>query len=399
MDRLQQIRKGTTRCVVLGATLFGLGLSLAFAHRAAAEIVLVTNFVDNSVSRIESKSQTVIGPAVAVGECDPRFALGPAGIAVHPDGSRAYVTNYCSNNVWVLDPSSGTIVGGPIPTEGAYGIAITPDGTRAYVTNANRGAVTVIDTSSNATVDSPISVGSGPNYIAITPDGRRAYVANKCDGTISVIDTLANAVVSTIPAGCGSCGTTDGPFAVAIAPDGRRAYVTNLCEAKVIVIDTETNAVSGIIDTGYVPSGVALSLDGTRLYVTNVCEEPGCGVVANKVSVIDSETLTDVAIIEVGRAPSSITLSTDGTRAYVANSGDDTVSVIDTAHNTNLGSPIRVGREPWAVAVSGPQRSVEGTDSSGCAINRPVNMDGRGLLWILAGVVGALESRRRIWRS
>ncbi len=38
--------------------------------------------------------------------------------------------------------------------------------------------------------------------------------------------------------------------------------------------------------------------------------------------------------------------------AYVVNSGDGTVSVIDTATNTVVGTPIPVGREPYGVAVT-----------------------------------------------
>jgi YVTN family beta-propeller protein len=38
--------------------------------------------------------------------------------------------------------------------------------------------------------------------------------------------------------------------------------------------------------------------------------------------------------------------------AYVVNSGDGTVSVIDTATNTVVGTPIPVGREPFGVDVT-----------------------------------------------
>jgi YVTN family beta-propeller protein len=38
--------------------------------------------------------------------------------------------------------------------------------------------------------------------------------------------------------------------------------------------------------------------------------------------------------------------------AYVANSGDGTVSVIDTAANAVVGTPIPVGKEPFGVAVT-----------------------------------------------
>ena len=36
----------------------------------------------------------------------------------------------------VIDTATNTVIGDPIPVgDGPYGVAVTPDGTRAYVTN------------------------------------------------------------------------------------------------------------------------------------------------------------------------------------------------------------------------------------------------------------------------
>jgi YVTN family beta-propeller protein len=54
-----------------------------------------------------------------------------------------------------------------------YGVAITPDGTRAYVTNAYSNSVSVIDTNpsdaSYNTVVATVGVGDFPGAVAITP--------------------------------------------------------------------------------------------------------------------------------------------------------------------------------------------------------------------------------------
>ena len=65
---------------------------------------------------------------------------------------------------------------------------------RAYVANFGSNSVSVIDTSSN-TVIYTIAVGTQPNGIAITPDGTRAYVANG-GGDVWVLATSNNAVRS-----------------------------------------------------------------------------------------------------------------------------------------------------------------------------------------------------------
>src|SRR5713101_797837 len=79
------------------------------------------------------------------------FALG-AGAADAQDF--AYVANAASNSVSVIDTASNTVVA--TVGVGKSGVAITPDGTRAYVSELN--SVSVIDTTSN-TVVATVGVG------------------------------------------------------------------------------------------------------------------------------------------------------------------------------------------------------------------------------------------------
>ena len=70
------------------------------------------------------------------------------------------------------------------------------------------------------------------------------------------------------------------------------------------------------------------------------------------VSVIDTATNTVVGSpISVGDAPSGVAVTPDGSKVYVANEDDNTVSVIDTATNTVVGSPISVGSNPVAFGM------------------------------------------------
>jgi YVTN family beta-propeller protein len=114
----------------------------------------------------------------------------------------------------VINTQTNALVGSPI-TVGAnpVGIAITPNGSRAYVTNNGGGTVAVINTQTNAVVGSPIAVGTSPRGIAITPDGSRAYVANNVGNNVSVINTQTNTAVGT-PITLGG-----DPFSVAITPN------------------------------------------------------------------------------------------------------------------------------------------------------------------------------------
>ncbi|MGW2556455.1 YncE family protein, partial [Streptomyces sp. NPDC001635] len=51
----------------------------------------------------------------------------PVGVAITPDGKHAYITNFGSNNVSVIDTTTNTLVGNPIPVgTRPVGVAITP---------------------------------------------------------------------------------------------------------------------------------------------------------------------------------------------------------------------------------------------------------------------------------
>jgi YVTN family beta-propeller protein len=134
------------------------------------------------------------------------------------------------------------------------GVAISPDGARAYVTNANDNTLSVIDTATN-TVIATISAGNyyyGAWKVALTPDGARAYVTNYATGvnTVSVINTVTRTLIATISVG-------SAPLGVALTRDGEHAYVTNQGSSNVSVIDTATNTVIATIPVEAYPYGIA----------------------------------------------------------------------------------------------------------------------------------------------
>jgi YVTN family beta-propeller protein len=91
-------------------------------------------------------------------------------VAITPDGAFAYVANFYSHDVSVIDTSTNTEVLPRIPVGiTPTGVAITSDGAFAYVTNQNSNDVSVIDISTNTEVLPRIPVGSSPRRVAITP--------------------------------------------------------------------------------------------------------------------------------------------------------------------------------------------------------------------------------------
>lgn len=114
-------------------------------------------------------------------------------IAVKPDGSEVYVacadTENFVNTVYAFDSSGNTLKYRINDTNGPTGIALSPDGSLIYITNYYGAAVTVFDTNAR-TVKKVIELSkSHPNKIAVTPDGDKIYVSHggNVDG-VSVID-------------------------------------------------------------------------------------------------------------------------------------------------------------------------------------------------------------------
>jgi YVTN family beta-propeller protein len=150
--------------VGLFLALAGAAYAAFLAPAAVARNAYVVNYLSNSVSVIDTQTNTEVGAPITVG-------TGPIPIAITPDGARAYVANSGSNSVSVIDTATNEVAGAPIVVGNSpAAVAITPSGQTAYVANVGSNSVSVIDTATNQTVGGPITDGSEPEGIAITPD-------------------------------------------------------------------------------------------------------------------------------------------------------------------------------------------------------------------------------------
>ncbi|MCK6693836.1 MAG: beta-propeller fold lactonase family protein, partial [Thermoanaerobaculia bacterium] len=290
----------------------------------------ITNFGSDDVSVINTATNTVVA-TIPVGDV-------PRGVSVSPDGTRVYVANEFSDNVSVIDATTNTVIATIPVGNGPFGICVSPDGSRVYVGNIFSGDISVIDATTN-TVIATIGGINQPYGITISPDGTKVYVVGFGFGFIAVIDAATNTILTTIP-------VSTAPQSINISPDGSTIYVTHPFSNLITIIDAASNSVLTTIIVSDGPNAIAISPDGSLVYVVNQN--------SNTVSVIDASNNTVIATINVGTSPRGISISPDGNFVYVANFIPSNVSVIDANTNTVIATvPVGLGPHAFGNFISG----------------------------------------------
>lgn len=241
----------------------------------------------------------------------------------------------------------------------------------AYISRSD-GAVAVIDVAKHEIVG-VIGTGGRPEGVGVNPEGRRAYIANAVSDQLHVVDTLAHAPIANI-------ATATGPSAVVLNPAETRAYVLHPgtgAGSQLTVINLESGGGAGTIVFTDRAERLEMSADGTRLFVSHP--------VANFVSVVNTGTLGVVAT--VGANPEPYGMAHDRTldRLYAVSAGNATVTVIDAANHTAVGSislPGCVNPRNIDVNPPGTRLFISCQDSNAVAIVRlddlTVNLVGVG---------------------
>ncbi len=288
-----------------------------------------------AVLAIDTSTNQVVGAPIEVGN-------RPSGIAIKPDGSRAYVANTESESVSVIDTKTNQVIGSPIAVgKVPLGTAITPDGSRVYVTNFESESVSVIDTRTNAVLTIPVE--KEPEGIAVTPDGSRVYVSHAGLGSVSVIGTATNAVVGSL-----SGAAFSNPVGIAVTPDGSRVYIAQSSGAgTVLAFDAGTNQMLPGLTGFQEPEWVSIAPDGIRAYVTDDQ--------TNMLSAFDTRTNSLLGAATFSGEPGPAVATPDGKRVYVAVAGSG-VFVVDAQSNAVVAGPIAgtKGVEQLAIVPNQP---------------------------------------------
>ncbi len=265
-----------------------------------------------------------------------KMGKGPYFAALNPVLNLIYVTNFASDEVWVVDPATHTVRKPFYAGVEPLGIAVSPAGDKIFVTNMGPGLVKVVNAKDYQLLDD-IKVGAIPSNIVVSPKGSLAFVTNFGKGKIGrvdFVDTTSHRVVAELELGIR-------PLAAAVTSAGDYLYVVCGGSNEVYAIDIAAKKVTQQIPVGITPDGVALSPDGNTLYVANSG--------SNDISVVDLIDNTEKKRVPVGKSPFSLSVTNSG-KLLVVETGDNSVSVFNP--DLQKAASIKVGKQPIDVCLS-----------------------------------------------
>jgi YVTN family beta-propeller protein len=381
----------------LGRTHIGIASLLASANRISA-VFAVACFIGSTPGHAQKayipSGENVQAVTVIDTTTDTVLATLPAGsiptgVAVKPDGSKAYVTNDGESSTTVIDGVNNTVLK-TITGTGGIGAAVSPDGTKVYtsgqITNTLSG-VAVIDTTSD-TVIATIPITAGESTVdAISPDGGTLYVATYVGNTGYVkISTASNTVTKTVSVGGGE------QFGIQVSPDGSKLYLASYDCSCVSVISTANDTLITSIPLSQYVIGLALSLDGNNLYVTHGYNPTMVAVI----STANNAVTTDIPLNCSNAAcynPGGLAITPDGSRLYVLSADGSTSGssvtavststnqVVDNITQVPIGSPTGYG-----IFIALPtQVAVKPAPPSGTTCNGVYNGTFKGSITVSSG--------------
>ncbi|HET7874618.1 MAG TPA: YncE family protein, partial [Methylomirabilota bacterium] len=243
------------------------------------------------VPNLKSNDVYVIDPATLTVVDRFRVGVNPQHVVPSYDLKTLWVTNNAEGrtdgSLTPIDPTTGK-PGRAIPVEDPYNMYFSPDGRSAIVVAEALKRLDFRDPRTMA-LQSSLAVPqcAGINHADFSMDGRFAIFTCEFQGSLAKIDLVARKVLGYLRLSKGGM-----PQDIRIAPDGTIFFVADMRAGGVFLIDGETFTEVGFIKTGVGTHGLYPSRDGTKLYVANRGSTRVSGPPRGKgsVSVIDFAT-------------------------------------------------------------------------------------------------------------
>jgi 6-phosphogluconolactonase (cycloisomerase 2 family) len=298
--------------------------------------------------------------------------IGPEALAVHPEGSFAFVPNATTDNisVYAIDATTGFLSPGTPAVVGAgpHELVLRPDGAFAYVASeaASKLLVFSVDQTTGALtqVAAPVDTRPLPISLAIDPTGRWLLVGNAgAPRSLQLFEI--DAVSGALSAPASSLGLNGGlPVSIDFEPSGRHAFAALENYDAVISLTVDPLGAGLTLvspsGTGDQPGGVAVHPLGDFTYVTN----RATGSVSSfRVDPADG-SLTPLATVPAGTNPSGALFDPTGSTMYVLDRGAREILAfaVDAGTGTlTAAGRVRSRQAPVAFALvpgAGPVRPV-----------------------------------------
>jgi YVTN family beta-propeller protein len=189
-------------------------------------------------------------------------------------------------------------------------IAVAPDEATAYVSNWESKTVSVIDTATRA-VSARIATGGIPRGMAFSRDGRFLYICRYEPGALLKVDRATGAIVKIIDVGPSALRH------VVLHPTREVLYVSDLLKGRVFAVDAATDTViaSAVVDHSL--NTLKVSPDGGSVFVcsrgpNNPENWTTKGPAFGKLFRLDPFTLAVVDWAWGGNQPTGLAVSSDG---------------------------------------------------------------------------------------
>lgn len=296
---------------------------------------------------------------------------GPIEVELTPDGKTAVVSvgpaffDGLPSLVGRPDiPAGGTLlivnlesgIADQVQTEDVpLGIAVSPDGTRAYTANygtegARGDSLSVIDIPGRRLIDE-ITVGNGPEQVALSADGSLGIVNVVSQGGVRIFQTsdVAGTMTDVLATG-------DDPSDVCFLDGNDRAVVANTFSFTVTLIDTSDPTSPSVIGDVSLETGVPYGLTyvPSRAEILAPMGATAPGVPTSLIAIAKSEdVLTPAAPMQLAgeNFPLGAAADAEGAFAFVAHIVDHELSIIDLATRQTRSIQWLSGPGPSYVAV------------------------------------------------
>lgn len=220
----------------------------------------------NTIAVVTSSSHELIQINIDTEKIEKIISTGQSSnrlLALHPTKSIAYISNFFSGSVSIIDLNLNKVIKIISCGLGTEGIAVRPDGNEVWVTNIKENSISVINTQTNK-ITHTLTTGQESYRLNFSINGRYCLVTNSKDGTISVYNTNNKKLIKIITLR-GKTNYiqrflfhTPRPVRLLMHPNGLYAFVSNSNADEVEVIDMKSFTVVSTIKTKNTPLGMAI---------------------------------------------------------------------------------------------------------------------------------------------